>query len=515
VPAPAVHRIRRHRWNIRTASSEEAFAIRAWVRASWEDELLPAIDRAFAREDRGDDMVHIPRLEIRLTVAAGHAGRGVLAELLEETVARELSGLVAGGATRAGALPPERRSKGEDRVATLIHYLRHGTLPWVAAGVRPPEDTVGELQATARGELARLAHLVARGSPARHELFRLLQLLGHEAVTSLPLLAPDLPPLWNAALASLLEPETGSMRAPQDESARPSHAWHLRLTAAAALLAQARLAVSALDAGAIAAVVRDAVGAGEYESLYLFLPMGLGQRTGAGQGTAPAIPEVRTQTPTNRVASGGPPRPRPRPDTFAVPAAGVRGFPPITPDSVSASPFVTGRSGELPLAVVHAGLVLLHPYIERLFSATGVAAGRVVPDGTRARAAALLHQLAGGREEIHELELGLVKVLLGMGPEDSLPVAEGLLGPTDLEECTALLEAVIEHWGVLGRTSVAGLRASFLQRPGLLRRLESGWSLHVEPAGYDVLLAHLPWSISVVRLPWMPEPVYPEWSTTP
>ena len=108
-----------------------------------------------------------------------------------------------------------------------------------------------------------------------------------------------------------------------------------------------------------------------------------------------------------------------------------------------------------------------------------------------------------------------MKLLLGLDPEDSFPVAEGLLGPADREECTALLEAVIEHWSALGHTSVAGLRTSFLQRDGLLRRVEAGWALHVDPAGFDVLLAHLPWSVSVVRLPWMPEPVYTEWSTTP
>ena len=37
--------------------------------------------------------------------------------------------------------------------------------------------------------------------------------------------------------------------------------------------------------------------------------------------------------------------------------------------------------------------------------------------------------------------------------------------------------------------------------------------LRVEPAPFDLLLHHLPWGIGIVKMPWMPEPLYVEWPT--
>ena len=54
---------------------------------------------------------------------------------------------------------------------------------------------------------------------------------------------------------------------------------------------------------------------------------------------------------------------------------------------------------------------------------------------------------------------------------------------------------------------------SFLQRPGWLGRSERGWLLRVEPASFDLLLTSLPWTLSLVKLPWMPQPLHVEWTT--
>jgi hypothetical protein len=160
-------------------------------------------------------------------------------------------------------------------------------------------------------------------------------------------------------------------------------------------------------------------------------------------------------------------------------------------------------------------LVLLHPFISHFFAAVGVnvtgekaLAAEVIP-----RAAALLHFLATGTEEIYEYELDLIKVLLGLAPDAPLLVAEGLIQSGDREEASAMLQSVIRYWRALKNTSIAGLRSSFLQRPGLLRQAEEGWRLHVEPQAFDLLLNYLPWAISIVKLPWMPQPIHTEWLT--
>ena len=76
----------------------------------------------------------------------------------------------------------------------------------------------------------------------------------------------------------------------------------------------------------------------------------------------------------------------------------------------------------------------------------------------------------------------------------------------------ALLEAVVRHWDALGSTSVEGLRASFLARAGKLsERADGDYLLQVEAQSFDILLDRLPWSVSIVELPWMERQLWVEW----
>jgi hypothetical protein len=83
----------------------------------------------------------------------------------------------------------------------------------------------------------------------------------------------------------------------------------------------------------------------------------------------------------------------------------------------------------------------------------------------------------------------------------------------DREEAETVLQSTINYWSVLKNTSIDGLRSSFVQRSGLLRRTENGWELQVEHQSFDMLLEHLPWSISIIKLSWMKQPLYTEWQT--
>jgi hypothetical protein len=166
---------------------------------------------------------------------------------------------------------------------------------------------------------------------------------------------------------------------------------------------------------------------------------------------------------------------------------------------------------DFPLLVGGTGLVLLHPFLPRFFETLGVKQPGCPELSSLPRAAALLHFLATGREEIFECDLAFIKVLLGLKPESPLCVAQGLITGNDREEAEALLQAAITHWPALRNTSPAGLRHSFLNRQGLLREADDGWRLQLERTGYDVLLDHLPWGIGVVKLPWMKRPLHTEW----
>ncbi|MFN8995648.1 MAG: contractile injection system tape measure protein, partial [Pseudomonadota bacterium] len=77
--------------------------------------------------------------------------------------------------------------------------------------------------------------------------------------------------------------------------------------------------------------------------------------------------------------------------------------------------------------------------------------------------------------------------------------AEGLLG------------GIVANWTALGRTSVSGLRETFLQREGRLTLKDDAWHLLVEPHAFDMLLDRLPWSIATLRLAWMDRVLHVEW----
>jgi len=187
----------------------------------------------------------------------------------------------------------------------------------------------------------------------------------------------------------------------------------------------------------------------------------------------------------------------------------------IRPDPVAEADRLpeTARADPEGIIVPYAGLVLLHPFLSRFLESAGVKGPEspVIPEAQLSRAAALLYFLATGNETVHEFELGLIKVLLGRDPDRPLPLSEGLVGPGDREEADLLLRTVIDYWSALKRTSVDGLRASFLQRAGLLREEPHSWKLQVERSPFDLLIDRLPWGIGIVKLPWMKKALQTEW----
>jgi hypothetical protein len=160
-----------------------------------------------------------------------------------------------------------------------------------------------------------------------------------------------------------------------------------------------------------------------------------------------------------------------------------------------------------------AGLVLLQPYLPRFLGGCGLldSCGRAIPDAQLPRACAVLHALACGEAQALEHQLPLIKLLLGRSPDDALNASLPRPAGSDLAEIDSLLGAVRSHWKALGNTSAAGLRLSFLQRRGLLRRADGAWQLNLQSESFDMLLDLLPWSISLVKLPWMERPLLVEW----
>jgi hypothetical protein len=178
---------------------------------------------------------------------------------------------------------------------------------------------------------------------------------------------------------------------------------------------------------------------------------------------------------------------------------------PKTP--VSPEPVLQPDSKE-GIYVGNAGLVIAAPFFLSFFKKINLADEGVILDINSA--VGLVHFLATGNEGAAEFELGLAKILCGLSMET--PVETGLtFSEEQRTEANELLLSVIEYWNILGETSVAGLRESFLQRNGKLTFDGKSWLLQVEQKPFDMLLQHLPWNISMIQLPWMKYMLKTEW----
>ncbi|RQP15824.1 MAG: hypothetical protein EAS52_13750, partial [Parapedobacter sp.] len=160
----------------------------------------------------------------------------------------------------------------------------------------------------------------------------------------------------------------------------------------------------------------------------------------------------------------------------------------------------------------NAGLVLVHPFIEPLMQHVGLIGDEIsFSVENRTQAALLLHYLVYASPAPEESMLALNKVLSGLHPESFVNPDGFEWTPLVEQECEDVLHSIITHWEVLRNTSVDGLRETFLQREGKLTRRADSWLLQVDSRGVDVLLASLPWSIGIIKLPWMDRMLYVEW----
>ena len=159
----------------------------------------------------------------------------------------------------------------------------------------------------------------------------------------------------------------------------------------------------------------------------------------------------------------------------------------------------------------NAGMVLLHPFLKQFFGRMQLLEENLFKDTeSQSRAVLLLHFLATGQDKVREFEMLLPKFLCGM-PANQPMDHTLVLSELEKEAAQSLLWAVVAHWGALGNTSPDGLREGFLIREGKLEKSQAGWKLHVEQKAIDVLLDRLPWTLSMVKLTWMPDILRVEW----
>ena len=155
--------------------------------------------------------------------------------------------------------------------------------------------------------------------------------------------------------------------------------------------------------------------------------------------------------------------------------------------------------------------MLAAPYLPRLFAMLDLTEASAFRDRRAAeRAVHLLQFMVNERTDSPEYELTLNKILCGV--RTGVPIERGI-DITDREKQTieGLIQGMIQNWRIIGNTSVAGFRESFLQREGRLQLKNNAWHLLVAPRAFDMLLDQIPWSFSTVKYPWMERVVHVAW----
>jgi hypothetical protein len=156
----------------------------------------------------------------------------------------------------------------------------------------------------------------------------------------------------------------------------------------------------------------------------------------------------------------------------------------------------------------NAGLVIVAPFLPQLFRRCNL----VEDDKLLSvhRAVAILRYVVYGSIDYREYQAFLDKVLCGIPKEEQIIVFDKL-NENEMGAVDELLDSVVTHWSVLKSTSREGLREAFLQRPGRIVFRDEIWELKVEQSSFDVLLNDLPWTIGLIRLPWMQCFLRTEW----
>ncbi|PHV04468.1 hypothetical protein CSQ96_25490 [Janthinobacterium sp. BJB412] len=495
----APHSILRQYVEVRMDGSEaEALALQgrlAGLCAQW---LTPVIERALERRCPPRGVLRIERLEVDAgSVALGRLEQDLPA-LLERCLEQALSEHLAGGG-QDGHAAPRHIDAAQAMDEALAHFLRYGTLPatlhlaagmdfeasllaaWgvdgaalaaLAAAATAPGDTAVP-STPAAGQVAALAAPTSDLTAALRGTSALRRLCGQFSTGFQLLLLARLSPTLAAALqASLAQLRALAQGATAEAGARLLCRAGLEL-ALHGRVGDARLPLhGALWRGLPEQAARAALAA-----LHPAAPRG-------DRGRAPAV----LRAPPDERG-----RPVARPDV-------------ARPDAARGDEHPDQRHG---IYLDNAGLVLLHPFLPRLFDTLGFSQeGRLLRPG---RALALLHFLASGQTSAPEYALALPKLLCAL-PLIATVEDGVVLTAAECAEAEAMLAALIGHWTALRNTSPDGLRGAFLLRAGKLSERAGEWLLQVEPQTADILLGDLPWGISAVRLPWMERILWVEWT---
>jgi len=84
------HRVRRQRWLVYVNSTRAAFDVRKRLRDDWQHLLLPAFEKSFDRIASDEEIIRIPKVELRFKVASEEKLTELLPELIDQQLTEQL-----------------------------------------------------------------------------------------------------------------------------------------------------------------------------------------------------------------------------------------------------------------------------------------------------------------------------------------------------------------------------------------------------------------------------------------
>lgn len=450
--------------------------------------ILPKLEQLLKRLVPEDIVYRLDTLDLDLNRLDSSSFEQDFGEALLRSFTQEIEGVVADSAGRQATgeeqkfitlAPPERL------LALLLHFLKTGTLPWWS------EQKPEVLSEEAFIELA-----VFSGPEAAQRLFRLLD----ADDTALTRLFLQFSPVFVSRLLLIILEDSARFRA---EEQQHGGGGSLNLIDAAdspsprsAQREFLRKLLGRLPATSLSRFFRDEVQltSAELERICRELQQ---SSSADGMASSPAFQRF-LDSPLERSLK------QPRP-TSTHPSSGSSREDPASPQK--------DREEVEGIYVNHAGLVLLHPFLEYFFKEFNLLQnGAFLDSSARDLAIHLLHYLAVGEECPSEYLLTLEKFLCGAELLCPIPRFIRLSDPMKAES-EKLLQAAIGHWQALKRTSPAGLREGFLQRSGKLLPSNFQNRLIIEGKSHDVLLNYLPWGYGIIKLPWLQQPLFVDWTS--
>jgi len=163
------------------------------------------------------------------------------------------------------------------------------------------------------------------------------------------------------------------------------------------------------------------------------------------------------------------------------------------------------------IAIDNAGLVILHRFLLPLFENLNWCKGIVWrTDECRNKAVLATQFLVTGKQEYDTTALALNKMICGVPADQPIDTAI-LLSKKEMNECRELLVVVISYWKNFNNCGIETLQEHYLQRAGKILERNGQTELWLEKRPIDMLLENIPWSVHLIKTPWMPVLLHCHW----